>query len=339
MAALPLGDACDRDAVLAAVARDGFALVAPRVPWLSADACAANPWGTVERLTGREPRMAERQPIRPVPGARSFAAGSGDAPLHTDSQPFRGLPPHLQVMACREPAARGGTSLLLDAFASCALLAERDPALFSDLVRTPRRLRFYFGELVRPTLSVAGDELFVTHPPVARDELGARFAKALPSPIRVRVSRGEVLVVDNHRMLHGRAAFRDGARSFVRVLAWLSSPLGDHPRLRALASQELSPRRVDHSASALRVRARFGVEEVARGEAARRLKVVFEMLRGVPPGVLAGREGVAEAELYAWRDAAIAAAAGALVDVDAARDESALKAALDASKQRAARRR
>ena len=32
---------------------------------------------------------------------------------------------------------------------------------------------------------------------------------------------GETLVVDNHRMLHGRNAFEGDVRDLVRVLAWL----------------------------------------------------------------------------------------------------------------------
>lgn len=322
------------------LASQGFTVV--RLGDLAREAPVA-PWTFVERLFREAPRMVERQPIRPVAGGRSFASTDVFTPLHTDSQLHLGAPPGPQIMVCERAASAGGESHLIDAWALCESIERADPRLFEALLRAPRRIPFVFGDVFGPTLAIRGDALTFTHSPMApgADPVATALAPWIERAPKVtlRIETGDTLVVDNHRMLHGRAAFRDGARSFVRVLAWLSSPLGDHPRLRALASQELSPRRVDHSASALRVRARFGVEEVAQGEAARRLKVVFEMLRGVPPGVLAGREGVAEAELYAWRDAAIAAAAGALVDVDAARDESALKAALDASKQRAARRR
>ncbi len=287
MSPLPLDDTREsRERALAVVARDGFAWVAPG-EWLSADACVADPWGTVERLVGRTPRMVERQPIRPVQGARSVAAGRGAAPLHTDSQAFCGSPPHLQVMACRAPAPSGGASLLVDAFATLERLAAHEPSLFELFVSSPRELRFYFGDFVRPTLHRQGQDLFVTHPPVSRDELGARLARSLPEPVRVPVARGEALLVDNHRMLHGRDAF-DGARSFERVLAWLDAPL--------------SP---GHS-----LRARLGMARAEPVEIAPREAALAALLRGVPPGVVSARHGVSEPELYALRTAAFDAARG-----------------------------
>ncbi|KYF94357.1 hypothetical protein BE20_00740 [Sorangium cellulosum] len=56
--------------------------------------------------------------------------------------------------------------------------------------------------------------------------------------------------------------------------------------------------------------------------------MVLEMLRGVPPGVLAARERIPEPELYRLRDAALAAAEAALAgDVDGA-DDGALAEAI-----------
>lgn len=319
----------------AEIASQGFSVV--RLGDLAREAPTA-PWSFVERLFREVPRMVERQPIRPVAGGRSFASTDVYTPLHTDSQLHLGAPPSAQVMVCERAAAEGGESHLLDAWALCESMERADPTLFEALLRAPRRIPFVFGDVFGPTLAIRGEALAFTHSPMApgADPVAAALAPWIERAPRVtlRIETGDTLVLDNLRMLHGRAAFRDGSRSFVRVLAWMSSPLGDHARLRALASSELAARRDEQGSGGLRVRARFGVEAVTRGESARRLKVVFEMLRGVPPGVLAGREGVAEAELYAWRDAAVSAAAGALVDVDAVRDEAALRAALHASKQR-----
>jgi len=100
------------------------------------------------------------------------------------------------------------------------------------------------------------------------------------------IGAGETLAVDNHRMLHGRTGF-EGERDFVRVLAWFARPLAVHARYEARTPP---PR------------------------AGSRLDVVLEMLTGVPPARLAAREGVTEAELYAWRTRALAAASSALED-------------------------
>ena len=194
-----------RAALRQRVADVGFAVLAP-APSLAAERVRLDPWGVTESLFDAPVCMVERQPIRPVPGATSFAAGSGDAPLHTDSQPFDGVPAHVQVMACRAPAARGGASLLVDGFALAEAIAARDPALFSELLSVRRTARFYFGTFVVPTLSIVGGDLFITHPPVSRDPIGERLSRAMPPPLRVALREGETLVVDNHRMLHGRRA-------------------------------------------------------------------------------------------------------------------------------------
>jgi hypothetical protein len=60
------------------------------------------------------------------------------------------------------------------------------------------------------------------------------------------------------------------------------------------------------------VRRRLGLAPTPPSLASTRLAVVLEMLRGVPPGRIAARDGIPEPELYRMRDAALAAATGAL---------------------------
>jgi hypothetical protein len=116
-------------------------------------------------------------------------------------------------------------------------------------------------------------------------------------------------------MLHGRTAFGGTERKFTRLLLWLGEALPCPARLRAAAAA-----RADRQAAALvafpeSARRRLGL--VPRdAEAARRRGIVLEMLRGVPPGVLARRHAVDEAELYVWRDRALAAAEAALISPD-----------------------
>jgi len=299
-------------ALRAALARDGHAVVA--MGDVAAQAAAA-PWQFAAALLGEELRMVERQPIRPVPGGRSFASTDVFTPLHTDSQLHLGAPPDAQVMVCARPADRGGESLVVDAWALCDVVAARDPALFDALLRTPRRIPFVFGDVYGPTLALRGASLAFTHSPVApRDEVARALAPYVDAaPAReLPVGRGEVLVVDNRSVLHGRRAFRDPARAFVRLLVWLGAPLRPHPHLQALAVAEAFATRAHLTGASAAVRARFGVSPARDEVTDRRLRVVLELLRGGAPGVIATRERVPEPELYAWRDAAIAAAAGAL---------------------------
>jgi hypothetical protein len=269
------------------VAARGFA-VTPLVPELAARA-TSDPWGFVEALFGEVPDLIERQPIRAVGGGRSFAASSGPAPLHTDSQMHLGVPAHTQVLVCVRQATRGGASLLADGWSILERVRACDLALFTAALEEPRRLRFYFGDVEGPTWSLRGGSLVLTHPPTAEDAIGRRLQPFVArEPLTaVKLAPGEALVVDNHRMLHGREAF-EGDRQLARVLAWLSSPLGVHPDAALRAA--LTDRAPARSARA-RVRA----------------AAVLAMMRGVPPGAIAARTGAPERLLYAWRDLALGA--------------------------------
>jgi gamma-butyrobetaine dioxygenase len=274
--------------------RDGIA-------WLSAaeivEAASHDPWAAATALLGERPLLLEKQPIRAVPGGRSFASGSMAAPFHSDSQQCLGVPPHVQVMACRNAASAGGESLYLDTWSVLERIAAEDPDLLGGLFETSRSFPFVFGDLRGTTLSLRGGSLVFTHTafPEADDAVAARlwpYLERVPA-IEVRALAGDVIVIHNHRMLHGRRAFDDPRREFVRLLVWRHAPY-------------LAP-------AAWQGRARVeGGESAADPEARRRLGVVLELLRGVPPGMLSLREGISEPQLYSWRDAALATALRAL---------------------------
>lgn len=249
---------------------DGYAML----PSSARD--TSEPWSYVQELLGMRPEMVERQPIRPLPDGRSFASTTVFTPFHTDSQDYQGAPPAIQIMVCRRAAAAGGETRLLDGAALLGRLARENPELHAHLLRTPRTHRFYFGDVVSPTVAVKRGHLVWTHSPLPpSDPIGHALAAELAREpvIRIAVRDGQTLVVDNHRMLHGREAFDDPGRELVRLLAWLPA---EHKR--------------------------------------QRIDVVLELLTGVPPAKLAAREGISEAELYAWRSRALAAAAATLDD-------------------------
>ena len=250
------------------------------------------PWAFVHDLLGIRPEMVERQPIRPIAGARSFAGTSVFTPFHTDSQDFFGAPPALQIMVCRRAATQGGATRLLDGWALLEHLARTDRPLHDSLLSTPRLHRFYFGDVTRPTVSETRGHFVWTHSPMPpTDPIGLSLARALHDApaIELAIRTGETLIVDNHRMLHGRTSFADPERHFVRLLAWLPTPLAPHPRY--YATHPPPP--------------------------PGRLAILLELLSGVPPALLAAREGITEAELYAWRNRALSAASAALASPDA----------------------
>lgn len=301
----------------AELAARGYAVVRGRDDLREA---ATSPWTFAERLLGARPEMLEQQPIRAVPGGRSFASTRGFTPLHSDSQLHLGAPPDAQVMACHQHAAHGGETLLLDTWALLDDLQRDDPALLQALFEVPRRIPFVFGDVYGPTVSLRGGALCFTHSPMA--PAPDPLSQALDARLRahatvvVAVRAGEVLVVDNRRMLHGRRGFDDTARSFTRLLAWLPAPLAEHPGYTAAARAVRAPDLLADESDP-RVRARFGALEPTSSRARARLQTVLAMLRGVAPGVLAHHTGVPEPVLYQWRDAALRGALRSLEETDA----------------------
>lgn len=297
----------------------GFALLDAEPSLPSAELAAREPWEAASRLLGQAPELVERQPIAPVPWGKSFASSMGHTPLHTDSQLFAGAPADLQLMFCERAAADGGESTLLDTWALLDAVERDDPELFSLLFRAPRRIPFVFGEVVGPTVSLRRGAVVFTQSPMPQpnDPIARRLAPHIERApaLRVRPTSGQLLLVDNHRMLHGRTAFGDGARSFTRLLIWLKAPLPSPERLHALCA-EASARWAPFLAELPeRARRRLGLSQPVEPGAERR-RIVLDMLRGVPPGVLAQRHGVDEAELYAWRDRLLAQADAALAEDD-----------------------
>lgn len=273
-----------RGAAREVLARDGYAVLAAGE---ISDAALADPWLMLESIVGERPLLLERQPIRPIPSGRSFASTAVYTPLHTDSQQAFGYAPHLQVMFCRRPAARGGETLLVDGHEVLALVEREDPSLFRALFSVARDIPFYFGAVTTPTVAAHDDALVLTASPMEDvDAVGRAFAAAVAriAPREIAVARGEVLLVDNHRMLHGRRAFEGSERELVRFLAWMRRPLAMATRYLQLAREwrPTPPAPRDE-------------------EGMRRLAVVLEMITGVPPAKLAAREGISEAELYRWR--------------------------------------
>ena len=155
--------------------------------------------------------------------------GYTDAPidLHTD-QPFLDSPPRYQLLQSIRAADHGGDSILADARAGIAYLASLDRDAAQRLRTTP--VRFHrkqkgFERVVVSPIVVERDGQFqirssyFTAAPyhLPFDEMESwyrahdRFVRILRDPrhqYRFRLAPGDTLIYDNHRMLHGRTAFR-----------------------------------------------------------------------------------------------------------------------------------
>lgn len=149
-------------------------------------------------------------------------------------------PPHVLALLCVRPAAEGGASLLAaGATVHNRLLAE-DPAALRELYGDFRFGRGAGFDRVRPvfrrdddTLGVhynrywidrGQDETGTPHPPARRHALDS-MDRLLADPgtvLRLSLRRGDLLLVNNDAVLHGRTPFQDTGttrRRYARVWA------------------------------------------------------------------------------------------------------------------------
>jgi gamma-butyrobetaine dioxygenase len=192
--------------------------------------------------------------VRSVPDANDLAYTSIFLDPHTDN-PYRSPVPGVQLLHCLANETSGGLSTLVDGFAAAEALHAQDPDAFGILARTPVRFRFRDTdtELVRSASPIELDGALRIEavnfsprldyvPLLQPQELAAYFRarKAfdhlLRSPqfeIRFLLESGDLMMMDNRRLLHGRTAFEpseglrhlqgcyidlDGPRSLYRVL-------------------------------------------------------------------------------------------------------------------------
>jgi gamma-butyrobetaine dioxygenase len=171
---------------------------------------------------------------------------------HTDN-PYREPTPTLQLLHCLASSAAGGENTLVDAFRVARDVPPRD---FDLLVHLPIRFRYADAEAEleaeTPVISVdaRGDVQAVHYNTrsaqpfrLPADAIGRyydayqRFGRMLETPeyrIQFKLGAGDLFIVDNLRVLHGRTAYaatggerhlqgcyadRDGLRSTLAVLS------------------------------------------------------------------------------------------------------------------------
>jgi gamma-butyrobetaine dioxygenase len=203
--------------------------------------------------------------VRSTPEASDLAYTALPLDAHTDN-PYRWPVPGVQLLHCLVNETSGGLSTLVDGFAAAADLRDRDPEAFRVLAHTAVRFRYRDAD-TELVASAAPIELDVSGrvqaihfsprldfvpllPPETLDayyRARRAFDHLLRSPefeIRFLLQPGELLMMDNRRLLHGRTGFDpteglrhlqgcyidlDGPRSRFRVL-----------RRRAAGSQEFA---------------------------------------------------------------------------------------------------
>ena len=147
---------------------------------------------------------------------------------HTDLPNWE-RPPDYQLLHCLENDANGGDSILVDGFRAAEELRRREPAAYRLLTRSAIDFRFQDNEsdirFRAPTIGLDETGMVsevrfnfavmdaISAPPERVGPL-CRALRAFAAVIRdpalechYRLNPGELLIFDNRRVLHGRAAF------------------------------------------------------------------------------------------------------------------------------------
>jgi gamma-butyrobetaine dioxygenase len=175
---------------------------------------------------------------------------------HTDN-PYRDPVPQLQLLHCLEAADAGGESVVVDGFAAADRLRREAPDAFALLTRTQVDFRYvesgavdlrHAAPLIE--LDVAGAVRTVRYNnrsigplDLDPDEIPAfyaayrRFGRLLHDPaltVGFRLRQGDLFIVDNRRVLHGRRGFSGGRRHLQGAYADTDSLMS---KLRILAGR------------------------------------------------------------------------------------------------------
>ena len=169
--------------------------------------------------------------VRAVANPNNLAYTGLALSVHTDN-PYRDPPPGLQLLHCLQNTVTGGDSILVDGFMAAKILAEENAAHYCELSR--RAVPFHFRDGAAdlrnrlPILDATPDggmravnfnnrSLAALDIPV--DEQPAyyaayrHFAEILQRPglnLRFMMESGDMFIVDNRRILHGRTGFEGG---------------------------------------------------------------------------------------------------------------------------------
>ena len=218
------GDAEARRLCFLQVAQYGFARIANAPIQAGAIECFISHFGTI-----RPTNYGDIFDVQVKPGPANLADTALALAPHTDN-PYRIEPPDLQVLHCLQSAANGGASRLVDGLVVAEHLRAQQPSAFALLCQVPVRFGWSDGET---KLAASGPIIALGHNgqverlrynPRSFDRILvqdidkrsawrkalALFADCLEDQrfaVDFKLGAGDMLVMDNRRVLHGRAGF------------------------------------------------------------------------------------------------------------------------------------
>ena len=156
-------------------------------------------------------------------------------PLHTDGFAYGDLAPDHFALSCVQQGTAGGESVLVDshrlldavdadlrAFLTTVPVDHSEPGMAAAPTLSQLALRLAHGRIaVRkvPFVRPAADDPDAAATQAALDRWAAAVAEQDANVQRFRLVAGDLVVIDNYRVLHGREPF-EGERAMWRVWVW-----------------------------------------------------------------------------------------------------------------------
>ena len=190
----------------------------------------ANSMGVV-----RETNFGKLFNVISMPKPNDLAYTSMGLSGHTDN-PYRKPVPCIQLLHCIQNKAKGGLSTLVDGFAVSEFLKKKNKKYYNILTKTKVRFKFVdtniilenWGELIeldddQKTKQIRFSSRLDYVPALNKNKLKvfydarAYIAKLYSSKkfeIKFKLKSGDLLMMDNHRLLHGRTSYnsKEGKR-------------------------------------------------------------------------------------------------------------------------------
>ncbi len=170
--------------------------------------------------------------VRRVPGRRTYLTSPDAIPFHTDH-------PHADLIAwrCESQDGSDGASLLIDG-ARVVEALDVDARHELEQLRLPAMVRLGDPPEATPVLRASGQRVALFFAPwleppgddpaaqEALRRLRALIDREASRALRFRLEPGQVLLVDNHRMLHGRASLLPSSERKLHRLWLRAEPTG-----------------------------------------------------------------------------------------------------------------
>lgn len=184
-----------------------------------------------------ENSIVDAQPIDERGRKRTLGRYDLQQPAHNDGFAFGDFAPDHMFLYCERPCSIAGASFLVDALKLLSLLSLDDPELARfcwDVPIDHSEPNFPQNRPAPIARLVPGGRVQVrSHlyqaPVIGANEAaewemvrkwGEAVAYARANGPRFRAQAGELICIDNYRMLHGRDGFADPERKMVSIWAW-----------------------------------------------------------------------------------------------------------------------